>query len=844
MAASAFCCVVLSLSLAGQDSGGAGNSGPRVILLGGSTTLSPNSPPGLGYTDWIREILDRTPGELGQTVRLIQAGREGGTVKEGREAARKHFAEKPDIFVLGFGLEDALRISPGEFMGEVEALVDEIARECPESKVLLVTSTPLNEGHPRAREERFRSAGGIAGYQEKNFVEPLRALARKRSLPLADHHALFQEALLGGEPTESLVRKGGAELTGRGNLLAGRSTAQSILELLRPDTGKPEPKEIPARDKAAGLEPFLEVWARDLEPLWLDRYRSKDLEIRMDAMNNLLQEESLPADFLTTLLALLTQSGETRQTAMNLLFQAIRAKKVDRDEVVAELFSRLRKEGLNSLTALTVLPIIEEIVAGQSSRPSSRTRSVPTMRSGAPLAIRRIATTRTPREPRKIPPYRFTKKDLSLLESASESQEERIRTSATRILLAPPGEPGLEMILGKVKTSSGDRALEFLAQIQNWYPLESLKDQFVEMARRDPREEVRRYCLNQVFSLRPEKIPLDILKELFLGEAGDTQERAAKLLASRGEESLDLFISSLQAAEEDQVWFSRLALLYMGVYGSSDAVGRKALSAVQEHFLPDHRKELLIYLEAAMQKMNLPRICISQPVRQPTTVRTRSIRRRPSPRSVQAGNWPVERNEVQVYRLAGFVPTLRTALGKGTDEEKEIAERILRDLWQGAVAIEGRLRRSEEPKTQQHFPEPISPELVELLEREAWSNLNEKGDSQGFLLRARQARTAGASDRSLNSFAWALATTWRNELWNPELAEEWVREAIARGGRISLYLDTLAASLAGQGKFQEALDLELEVLEKIKKEDNPAPFTARALRYLSRKPYRKKPPVK
>ncbi len=827
MAISALISGIITLSaLAPQGEG----EGPRVVLLGGSTTLSGESPAGIKYADWIKECLGPVQGE---TIQLIQAATKGGTVKEGREAARKFFPSKPEVFVLGFGLEDALRLSPQDFTKELEGLLGEIAENCPESKILLVTSTPLEEGHPRAEE------------LEKSFVEPLRELAKKRSLPLADHHDLLENALQSGETPEQLFRDGGIQLTGRGNLLAGRETARSLKELLKADSEKPS--EAPSSEKAgptiADLEPFLEVWVKDLEPLWLGRAREKDPDIQIGGFRALLEEQSPPKDFLPALLALLKHSSSARDGAVDLLFDAIAEGGLERDVVIASLFSMIRNDGLNSLTALTVLPIVESIVTGTSARPSrsSRIRNLKTTLRAISSAR---AGTRTPsaiKGPFQTPPYKFTGEDLALLANALSSREETIRSSATKILLNPPGEPGLEMVFEKVRKSPEDETLYFLDQILNLYPVESQKDRILEMARKDPREDVRRYCRERIFGLPSGEIPLEILREFFTRETGSFQERAAKILASRGQDGLDVFIPSLRAAEEEQVWYSRMALLYMGLYGRSEDIGEKALSALQAHFLPDRRNDLLIYLDAALRKMSLPVICLPQPAqatpRSPRMTIRSSIRSRTS-RSVQSENWPADLSEPQVERLKGFLPALKESFNRGTDEEKELAEEILLSLWRRARDLEEHLRGKPETIKITPADVPIDKELIRKLRAEAWESLK-NGDSRGFFLKARQALAAGASHSTWNSFAWEMATSARNDLWNPELAEEWVREAIARGGRNPAYLDTLATALAGQGKFEEALDLEVEALQKINKE-KPGPFTARAILYLSKKPYRKK----
>ena len=132
-------------------------------------------------------------------------------------------------------------------------------------------------------------------------------------------------------------------------------------------------------------------------------------------------------------------------------------------------------------------------------------------------------------------------------------------------------------------------------------------------------------------------------------------------------------------------------------------------------------------------------------------------------------------------------------------------------------------------------PPQVETPLAQRLGKEAWENLK-RGDPKGFLVRARQAIAAGASPEAMNSFAWKLAATSIDELRDPREAEAWARLTIDRGGRLPVYLDTLAACLAGQGKFDAALELELEAIQRIV-EENPAAFAARAVLYQAKKAY-------
>ena len=70
---------------------------------------------------------------------------------------------------------------------------------------------------------------------------------------------------------------------------------------------------------------------------------------------------------------------------------------------------------------------------------------------------------------------------------------------------------------------------------------------------------------------------------------------------------------------------------------------------------------------------------------------------------------------------------------------------------------------------------------------------------------------------NVNNYAWLLATIPDPGLRDGAKAVGLIRQAIANlGKRDPAYLDTLAAALAEQGRFEEAIQIETEVIEKLK----------------------------
>jgi tetratricopeptide (TPR) repeat protein len=802
----------------------AGGETTRILLLGDSTTAGGNAPAGLNYADWVQTLLEPP---LAGKLEVVSAGLKDGTVKEGREAAGKRLAPAPEVIVLGFGLDDALRSTPEDFRREYEGLLADLERGNPTSRLLLTTGVPLDDRHRLAREERFRQAGGIGQYLKKGFVEPVRELAERRKLALADHHRLIEEALAAGEKLEDLLQPESSQPTARGNLLLARSTALSILYLVGRRAGPPSSQDVLRGEgtlpspSPADLASVLAVWSKDLEPLWLLRLRDEDPDVRLGALRQLQQAGTLPANFFDALLGFLEPAAGERSRpneVEQILAAAVGSGQVGRENAAAALVSLIRKAGLNSFAAASAFPFLEKISSGQwgTSRPQARRLppGPPLPAGGAPQV-------------RETAPLKWGEDDLSLFGSALAAREQAIRLTAATLLVSA-GEAA--RVFAEVKRAPEKPAVEILRhlwQLQRGGAA-SLREAYFEMARGEAREGLRLVCLELVFSLPAQEIPLDLLRGLFARESGSLLIRSAQALAARGGEGLEVLVPALRSEEEDRVRLSRTGLFYMGLYSSSDEVGRRALAALLEHFTPERRKEILEFLEATLQKSSPPLVCAPVPAGLPLAkpgIPSRAIRMIPAPGPIQPGNWPAESGDPRVERLQDFLPRLEASLLQGADDEKEAAERILQLLWQTARNIESR-RPTEEAAP-----------LAARLQKEAQESMK-KGDATSFLRKARQAIAAGASAATINSFAWTRATSPREDLRDPREAEAWAREAIARGGRAPVYLDTLAAALAGQGKFKEALEAELEAIENLG-EENPAPFAARALLYLSGKPYRK-----
>jgi predicted Zn-dependent protease len=95
-----------------------------------------------------------------------------------------------------------------------------------------------------------------------------------------------------------------------------------------------------------------------------------------------------------------------------------------------------------------------------------------------------------------------------------------------------------------------------------------------------------------------------------------------------------------------------------------------------------------------------------------------------------------------------------------------------------------------------------------------------------------------------NDLAWLLATSAAEEVLDPKEAVRLAELAISRAGRDPNRLDTLAASYAADGRFEEAARAAAEAVERASAQDRKAlaeQIAERRERYRSHHPYREPP---
>ncbi len=159
-------------------------------------------------------------------------------------------------------------------------------------------------------------------------------------------------------------------------------------------------------------------------------------------------------------------------------------------------------------------------------------------------------------------------------------------------------------------------------------------------------------------------------------------------------------------------------------------------------------------------------------------------------------------------RWADAIPLLRRSL-EFNPQDLRIKERMVT-----ALAAEGR--------NQDAIAELFILNLERVCHEETVSMLNRLLHVERRFEEQRDVISAAVSDcpeisSNVNNYAWLLATIPDPGLRDGAKAVGLIRQAIANlGKRDPAFLDTLAAALAEQGRFEEAIQIETEVIEKLK----------------------------
>jgi acyl-CoA thioesterase-1 len=188
----------------------AGNREPLVIFLGDSLTAGHELPANLAFP----ALVAKTLRERGRPIRVVNAGVSGDTSSGGLDRVSWLLEQKPDLLVVGLGVNDAFR---GQPVDRIEANLRAIVKQAKSEGVrvlLLGMRVPTNYGpdytetfaaiYPRiAKSEKVDLMPflleGVGGHPELNFDDGIHPNEEGQRL-IADNVLVYVELALKAKP--------------------------------------------------------------------------------------------------------------------------------------------------------------------------------------------------------------------------------------------------------------------------------------------------------------------------------------------------------------------------------------------------------------------------------------------------------------------------------------------------------------------------------------------------------------------------------------------------------------------------------------------------------------------
>ena len=158
-------------------------------------------------SQWRDAMLARFPGAR---LEVLNRGAPGSKIANAHERLEAVLAEKPDLLVVEYGINDCWEGAEGidEFESSLRLLVERL-RIAAAAPVILLTANMLNHrSSPEALElawfaektAEVQTAGWTAAY-----MDCVRRIARDEGLPLADGYASWEAARAAGVDTDGLL---------------------------------------------------------------------------------------------------------------------------------------------------------------------------------------------------------------------------------------------------------------------------------------------------------------------------------------------------------------------------------------------------------------------------------------------------------------------------------------------------------------------------------------------------------------------------------------------------------------------------------------------------------------
>jgi hypothetical protein len=814
----------------------------KVLLLCEVRDPAATTPAGLEPSAWLREFL--CLGGL-ESVEVTE-DREAATLAAARGRIPGYREAAPDVLLFQFPLGDALDGSPDQFLAEYERLIEEASRALPAATIILATPTPVGERHPRAGEEKFRTAGGLDGYLEKHFVEPLRQLAAKRELPLVDQYHLIRRAIEKGEQRDAIVEPDGASLTPRGQILAaqhaacwilhavgeraGLPTVERVLASLSVERAKLEPKEQKEAPNLP-LEPYRKFYEEELKTRFEARLESRDSEMRWRALEGLLDIANgrVTDDQLKLLVELsLDRDSNVRNQAARGLDRLTSGSRELAERAARLSYGMLEEEGLDSSIARSILDLLSMSIRHRNAAGGAK---APRSEAGASESF-------------------FTGDQLEFLARGLASRDRDVRQPILSLLVGE-GPAALDSIFAVIRRAPERQAiglLEGVLQREEQAGWQELFPRCVSLLEAEVRQPVRESLLARLLYHRSMEIRDTWLRELLLADDKSLRSNAAGQLVSRGQAGLEILGEGLRSADRDVQELARDGVFALVLRAESEQVARGAWKQLLASSPEGAYPSILELIEArASRVIPSSRRVITSPGRVITSPSRRLSRWSTTWQRAQVpGDLPVRRE-----RYVLFLPFLRQVLEKGTTAEKERAEEVLTQLGHRALAEKraaerGQIMPPRPPVRPPGRTQPLSgaelldsihsPKSLARLLRLRAQECYKGRDWVGYVAGMRRALAADPTQTQYADYlAWFLATTDVENLANPKEAERLCRHTIEKGSRTVGLLAGLAASLARQDRFDEAAEIQFEAVSRAEKDDKVVQLE-RLILYLEKRP--------
>lgn len=211
----------------------------KVVMLGDSITKfglpeAVSAPPN-----------EATKGKVAWT--LVNAGVGGETAAVGKtRLAGLLQTEKPDLVTISYGLNDLARNDkPEDFRNHLIEMIDLVAKQSPNTRVILFTATPFDPRHSLSKNQSIIDLGGADLALELKFNSLVRQLAAEKNLPLIDLHRY----VLTDPEWNKYIKPDGVHFTDDGYAFCSKHVVAALTSWYQTEVAR-ETNAVKLRDKS------------------------------------------------------------------------------------------------------------------------------------------------------------------------------------------------------------------------------------------------------------------------------------------------------------------------------------------------------------------------------------------------------------------------------------------------------------------------------------------------------------------------------------------------------------------------------------------------------------------